>query len=245
VSRTTGSACSLKAKIWNRAPGGERALPFRRLALRGCGQVAQPDDVDDPLGEHAGRGVEQDEHALAADLQSGQVLAVAFAGEGAQTVALLDALAGASLQPFQRLVVRLEIRLQAIDVRLAGDAVGLELREVVAASGDVLGHRPRLGEQTLAALAGLRHARAERRGLGPAARHLALPRLDLPLERIGRLAPLGDGVVAQDEKQQQHGAEAAADGVEKRHAERRRGPALLHRRRRYSVRRCRIRRSLT
>ena len=54
---------------------------FLRAHLLGVGQVAAADDVDDARAQHAGRGVDQDGDALAADLQTGEVLPVPVSGE--------------------------------------------------------------------------------------------------------------------------------------------------------------------
>jgi hypothetical protein len=56
---------------------GDGLLPFLGADLALVGEISPADDVDDGLVQHAGRGVDEDEDAIATDLQTGQVLTIA------------------------------------------------------------------------------------------------------------------------------------------------------------------------
>ena len=62
---------------------GERVAPLVGEDLTFVGKVAPADHVDDGLAQHAGRSVDQDEDPLTAELQAGQVLALAVTDERA------------------------------------------------------------------------------------------------------------------------------------------------------------------
>ena len=89
-----------------------------------------PHRVHDVLGQHAGRGVGEDEDALAADLEAGQVLAIPVAHERADVPArhlLARRPAGEALRP---LLERLEVGLQLVDVLPLRDRLRVVDREL-------------------------------------------------------------------------------------------------------------------
>ena len=81
--------------------GPQRPLPLGRADFLCVVHVSATDDVDDSLVQHAGRLVHQHEDALAANLEPGQVLAVALPLELANLLARLVLLRLDGEQPLE------------------------------------------------------------------------------------------------------------------------------------------------
>ena len=117
--------------------GRYRAAPLGRAPLHGFGHVAHADHVDQGVVEHARRAVQQHQDAPPAELEAGQVLAVAVAGEAAHIRALLLLPLGA--QPLVLFLQLLQVRLQLVHVLAARE-------RVLVIGGEFLPTAPDLGQ---------------------------------------------------------------------------------------------------
>ena len=159
--------------------------------------------------------------ALALEVDAGEVLAIAGAAKRAHLLsgrrrAGLRRPAAASCPP----PADLQVRLQAVDVLALRHAGRANAQRLGARGADFIQQRascapPRCVVSTSVFSSVLRSTTRLRAPI----EHLFLDAVDLRLQRVGALDPLGARLSGNDRVEQHHGTEAAADAVQEREAE--------------------------
>src|SRR5207237_8359730 len=107
----------------------DRAAPLGGGALVRVVLVAKPEDADQILVQHAGGNIQQDEDALAAQGEPGDV--AAFGGRAsAHPLAQGRALDAPGFEAPVALIERANVRLELLDVLAAGKRLGVVAREL-------------------------------------------------------------------------------------------------------------------
>ncbi|OPZ75985.1 MAG: hypothetical protein BWY77_02009 [bacterium ADurb.Bin431] len=187
--------------------------PLGGLSLVGVGHISSADDAHHGIIEHAGGGVDENEDALAAHFEAGQVLAIAFTGEMPYLCAAVFAGGAPAFEPFEGFLLCLEVRLQAVDVFAGGKGIIVIAGQLGLPLGNGFQNpaRQTLGFHQL--FPDLLQGVARFHQVLFPLEHLLFHTVNFTPEVGGDLIPAGQAPGVHNHKEQQHGAQAAGNAV--------------------------------
>ena len=211
-----------------------RSLPFGRRAASRLIGIPQADDLHQIIVHHACRSVEQHQHALAAQRQTGDVTPAGRGTRCTGTLSLGRIGLRTGFESSGALVQRAHIGFQTLDALAFGERAGIVDRALLATLLELLDQSGGPGGRRDRLTVGTAQRVAQQHQVFGACHHLFLEQRHLRGEILGLAGAFDAALGADDGVEQDDGAEAATDHVEERQAEdldatalQRRSPGLL------------------